>query len=90
VAAAQSPTGRVTQRLDPATLPHLLDDPPRAALAFASSDGPVCVPVMVERDGNGLVVGIDPAALPGPDPPESQLPCWGSGVVPTWSRPARW
>ena len=52
-----------------AEVEDLLSRPARAALAYAGSDGPECVPVTVRKDG-GIHVGVRPDALPPTGVPE--------------------
>ncbi len=51
-------------------LPRLATDPPRAALAFATRDGPQCLPVVVRCDHDQIRIGIDRASLPENGAPE--------------------
>jgi len=64
---------RVTQRVDVGDLADLADlaeAPPRAAIAFATDDGPTCLPVVMRRQADGILVGADPGALPSGGLPE--------------------
>jgi hypothetical protein len=59
---------RVTQRVGGNDLVHLVSDPPRAAIAFATESGPMCVPVVVRRVDDEFLLGVDSAALPAAAP----------------------
>jgi hypothetical protein len=68
--------GRVTQRVDAASLAGLASQPPRAALAFERGGRASVVPVVLQRDGDAFRVGIARDALP-----ESGLPSEGVLLV---------
>jgi len=62
-------SGRVTQRVAAEDLTHLDDDPPRAAIAFATDAGPECLPVVIRHADGETHVGLHPASVPPDWPP---------------------
>ncbi|HYN33839.1 MAG TPA: hypothetical protein VES40_14540 [Ilumatobacteraceae bacterium] len=60
---------RVTQRVTIDDLADLVSNPQRAALAFSTSNGPECVPVVV-RSTDRFEVGLDRHALDGVNVPD--------------------
>lgn len=56
--------GAITQRVERTRVQDLVDRPPRAALAFATDDGPQCLPVAVREVDGQTIVQADRAALP--------------------------
>jgi hypothetical protein len=60
---------RVTQRVAIDDLTDLATNPPRAALAFSTENGPECMPAAV-RSADHIEVGVDRAALAGLDLPD--------------------
>jgi hypothetical protein len=67
---APSGGGTVTQRVDAASMPDLDAAPTRAAIAFATESGPLCLPALVRRAEGGLEVAFNTTHLNGDAVPE--------------------